>query len=280
MIGLVLGLGVTGYLMASGQKEAFEELQMIDNEIAMLRQDLAMADGDVAAKDASYQVIRGATQSGSVIVAPQSGTVSSIFKKTGEFVEPGMPVAVVTGVGKNGLLVRIRIPSNVRKPELGTVLSVVRTGFQEDKRSAKLLGVGSALDETGSVMADALLSESTDWPIGTSVRVVAPASSNSIVIKLSSVWWDANGKPNVWAISDAGRVYAKKLLLGRTIGADIEVYDGLVVGEHYIAKIVSGITEDMLLDDMKDLGLENAGETKKAQSNPHAGHAGMEGMDM
>ncbi|OGZ06763.1 MAG: hypothetical protein A3C93_02445 [Candidatus Lloydbacteria bacterium RIFCSPHIGHO2_02_FULL_54_17] len=273
------GLRETELMAVDTEKMSFEQLRMIDSDIAMLKQNLAMAEGDVVAKEASYRTVEGAIGGGSAIVAPQGGIVSSILKKPGEFVEPGMPVAIVTGAGKNGLIVRMRIPGNVRVPEIGSPLSVVRTGFPQDAREAKLIGVGNALDETGSVVADALLLESTDWPIGASLRVIASSENDTLFAPLSAVWWNAKGEPNVWAISEAGRVYVQALTLGRTVGADIEVYSGLLPGDRYIVKPSQGIVEDMLLDDLNAQADDDDLSAKSAAPNPHAGHAGMGGME-
>lgn len=269
----------TELMAVDTEKMSFEQLRMIDGDIAMLKQDLAMAEGDLLAKEASYRTVEGAIGGGSTIVAPQGGAVSSILKRPGEFVEPGMPVAVVTGAGKNGLIVRMRVPGNVKAPEIGSPLSVVRTGFPQDVRKAKLIGIGNALDETGSVVADALLVEPTDWPIGASLRVVASSGNSTFFVPLSAIWWNAKGDPNVWAISDTGRVHAKQLTLGRTVGADIEVYSGLADGDRYITKPTSGITEGMLFDDLNASPAGAVLPSKSAAPNPHAGHAGMEGME-
>jgi hypothetical protein len=239
-------------LMAVDTKKAsFEQLREIDNEIATLTQDLGMAEGDVSAKEVSYQTVRSGVQGATAILAPKSGTVSSITKKIGEFVGPGMPVAVVTGDRGSDYVVRFRIPSNVRKPVVGDEFYVTRPGFPGVMPRAKLIGVGNSLDDTGSVMADALLIEPVDWPVGLSLRVMAATDSGTLDIPLASLWWDANGGANVWAVTGAGRVYGKKVTLGRTLGEKVEIYSGLSRGDHYIVKPVPGITEDMLIDDVK-----------------------------
>jgi hypothetical protein len=173
------------------------------------------------------------------------------MKKVGEFVGPGMPVAVVTSDKENDYIVRFRIPSNIRKPEIGQEFFVTRSGFPQVMPRAKLIGVGNSLDDTGSVMADAILVEPVDWPVGVSLRIMMPSLSDTIEIALGSVWWDAKGGANVWGVSPAGRVYGKKVTLGRTLGEKVEVYSGLLRGERYIVKPVPGITEDMLVDDVK-----------------------------
>ena len=266
-------------LMASDTKKmSFESLRMIENDIAMLKQELAMAEGDVAAKEVSYRRIANGTNGGAVIVAGRSGTISSILKKPGEFVMPGTPVAVITSTKSDELIVRMRLPSNIQMPPIGEIFSVVRTGFPEDAHKAKLIGIGNAIDPEGALMADAILLEPTVWPVGASLRILSPESMEHIVIKLSSVWFNAAGKPNVWAVSEAGRVFAKEITIGRTIGADIEVYDGLIFGERYLVKPTSGMRENMLIENIASDTSETG--SKADVSNPHAGHAGMEGMDM
>jgi multidrug efflux pump subunit AcrA (membrane-fusion protein) len=259
-------------MSVDAEKMSFEQLRMIENDIAMLQQDLTMADGDVAAKEVSYRAVRVAIEGSSVIVAPQSGTVSSILKKPGDYVMPGTPVAVITGTQKDTTFVRMRIPNNIKTPKVGEILSVVRTGFPQDVREVKLIGIGSALDETGAVMADALLLEPTDWPIGASVRILAPRGTDTLLIKLSSLWWDADGKPNVWIRSDAGRVYGKQLIVGRTIGFDIEVYEGLERGDHYIVKPTPGIMEDMLLEDVRKAEAQSKSDSAYDEAMRAMGH--------
>jgi len=241
----------TELMAVDTEKTSFEQVRMNDNDIAMLRQDLAMAEGDLAAKEAAYQTVKNGVLGNAAIVAPKGGTVSSIMRKVGEFVGPGMPVAVVTGGQSSDYIVRFRIPSNIRKPEIGQEFYVTRSGFPQMMPRAKLIGVGNSLDDTGSIMADALLLEPVDWPIGVSLRVVTGVDTETLEIPLSSIWWDAGASPNVWAVSLGGRLYAKKVSLGRTLGDKIEVYGGLSRGEQYIVKSVPGIAEDMLLDDIK-----------------------------
>jgi multidrug efflux pump subunit AcrA (membrane-fusion protein) len=249
-------------LMAVDTKKAsFEQLREIDNEIATLKQELAMAEGDVVAKETAYRSVSAGARGASAITAPKSGVVSAIMKQPGEFVGPGSPVALITGGKNDELIVRFRIPSNIRTPEVGNVFRVLRSGFPETLINARLIGVGRALDDTGSVMADALLLDPVSWPIGTSVRIIPSSENDTMSIALSSVWWDTNGKSNIWAVSDGGRVYAKKVLLGRTLGETIEVDGGLVRGERYVVKPTSSITEDMLVDDISSSGMEQQSES-------------------
>jgi multidrug efflux pump subunit AcrA (membrane-fusion protein) len=233
------------------EKESVEKLAEIDKELAELQKTLAISEGEVSAKESAYASVASSINGGYAIVAQKSGTVSSIMKKPGDFVSPGMPVAVITG-GRNEQLVRMRLPNNIKKPKVGEILSVIRPGFSKDVRKARLIGVGSSLDENGSYMADAIFTEEVDWPAGASVRVLVPESSEGIIVKSSAVIFSEDGgKPYVWGLTEAGRVFKRSIIIGRIIGENTEVYEGLKNGDRYIVAPTADTREDMLVDDMK-----------------------------
>ena len=246
----------------------------IDALTSELKKDLAMAEGKTAAEEATYAAIRTASLGTYLIVAPKSGTVSSIMKRPGEFVGPGMPIAVVTAAGNDDILVRMRIPNNVQKPKVGESLSVSRPGFKTDIQQVRLVGVGISLDETGSYMADAVFTEATPWAIGASVRVLAPANQ-TVFIKSSSVFSDEKGIPAVWAVSEADRIFAKKVTLGRTLGNSLEVYTGLVNGDRYITNPTPNIRENMFLGDLQVVSPEEESSVPSDESDEHANMPGM-----
>ncbi len=260
------------------QRGSIDTLAEIDSMIAELEKELAMSEGDLKAKEAAFATISGSITSGYSIVVPNGGIISSIMKKPGEFVEPGMPVATVTAGGSEGILVRMRIPNNIQKPTIGEMLSVVRPGFETDIQKAKLVGVGSSLDTDGSYMADAVFTEATKWPTGASVRILMPVSSSTILVKHSSIFWNAKGIPMVWAVSEGDRIFAKEITIGRTVGDSMEVYTGLKNGDRYLASIVPEIKEDMLLGDLiKIITPKGSDSSNPAKSG---GHDSMGGMDM
>ena len=232
------------------QRESIDTLSEIDAMIVELEKELAMSEGEVKANEIAYATIRGSVGGGYFIVAPKGGVVSSIMKKPGEFVGPGMPVATVTAGGNDNILIRMRIPNNIQKPEIGEILSIVRPGFVTDVQKARLIGVGSSLDDDGSYMADAVFTEKTKWSIGISVRVLAPASTSAVIVKYSSIFWSATGTPAVWAITEADRIFAKDITIGRTLGSLVEVYTGLQKGDRYITNPTADIKENMFLGDL------------------------------
>ncbi|MFZ2983673.1 MAG: hypothetical protein WA053_01175 [Minisyncoccia bacterium] len=237
--------------MALADKETEYRL-MIQEKSAMLVKDQSMAISSAEAAQTAYRTVAAQVNGGTAIVATRSGTVSAIYKKVGDLVGPEMPIATLSGYSSQGLTVRMHIPSTVQRPAVGDVLSVMRPGFPSDVQKVKLIGVGTSLDDTGSYMADALLIGSTNWPVSASVRVLAPKESG-MTVQSSAVMWGEGGVPQVWAISSGGRIFAKKITVGRTLGEVTEVYGGLENGDRYIAKAIPDIHEDMLLDNLLKL---------------------------
>ncbi|MDO8504280.1 MAG: hypothetical protein Q7S36_00305 [Candidatus Liptonbacteria bacterium] len=247
---------------------------MLSEGAAMVEKDRSMARAESDAAETAYNTVAKEINGGVNILSPRSGTVSAIYKKVGDLVDPAMPIAVVSGFNKGNFTVRTRIPNNIKKPAKGELLSVVRPGFQNDVYAAKIIGIGTSLDENGSYMADAVLLSQVDWPAGASVRVIPPENSNFPIIKLSSVFWDASGAPYIWGISDGGRIFARKITIGRTLGASVEVYAGIKNGERYLISPAPDLKENMLLEDI--LPKENVGSS----SAKSGGKGSMGGMEM
>ncbi len=258
------------------QRESIDTLAEIDAMITELEKELAMSEGDVKAREVAYASVRDSISGGYSIVAPNSGIVSSIMKKPGEFVGPGMPVATVTAEDNDHVVVRMLIPNNIQKPEVGEILSIIRPGFGTDVQKARLIGIGNSLDD-GSYMADAVFTEKTKWTIGASVRVLEPISSSNVSIKYSSIFWSEEGMRTIWAISEADRIFAKKITVGRSLGALIEVYTGLKNGDRYITDATLDIKEGMYLGDFVKTSTPNEGGTSiPAKSGEDKNMGGME----
>ncbi|MBI2888665.1 MAG: hypothetical protein HYY10_01950 [Candidatus Liptonbacteria bacterium] len=249
-----------------------KEAALVQKSVSRDREVDAAA-GDVKATEEAYANVLGSLTNGS-IVAPRNGIISSISKNPGDFVTNDSVVAMLTAEGAGERFIRFRIPGGETLPRAGDAVAVVRPGFPLDRRPAKITGVGTALDGTGSYVAEASFAGATPWPVHASVRVIAPQKADVPVIKLSSIWWDEDGVSHVWGVSEAGRIFGRKIVAGRVFGAVIEVREGLKNGDRYIVDPVPGIREDMLLDDVAPEN-DDAG----APAMP-AGHEHMEGMQM
>ncbi|MDP3800179.1 MAG: hypothetical protein Q8Q90_02030 [bacterium] len=223
---------------------------MVNEGGSMVEKDRLMAHAEADAAEVAYNTVAKEINGGSYIISPRAGTVSAIYRKIGDLVDPTMPIAVISGFNDSNLIVRMNIPNNIVKPKKGDEISVVRPGFPRDIYKAKILGVGTTLNESGSYMADAVLIDKVNWPAGASVRVIAPEDSSTPVIKLSSILWNEEGLPYMFGISEGGRIFIKKITIGRTLGTSVEIYSGIKNGDRYLISPTPDIKENMLLEDI------------------------------
>ncbi len=205
---------------------------------------------EVAASEAAYNAILESISGFGRITSPRGGIVSSILAKEGSLVRPGEFIATVVSENATAPFVRFRIPVTAVLPKKGEELSFVRPGFATDVRKGRLIGIGGALDEMGSFMADGALTKSSGWPSDSAVRVfVSSASSNaSIAIPLKSIWWKEESISAVWMVSKEGRAYSQIVMLGRTGGGVVEVLGGLVRGDRYLPNPPANVVENMQID--------------------------------
>lgn len=263
---------------AVSDKETEYKLDIADKS-AEVEKDRGAAHVEAEAAQASYDTVVSEVSSGRSIVAPRSGTISAIYKKTGDLVSPDMVMAVVSGDSTSGVIVRMHIPNDIKRPNVGDEVSVTRPGFPTDVRKAKLVGIGTTVDDSGTYMADAELEDASDWPAGTSVRVLAPSDTDTVTIPSSALRWSDTGSPLIWRVSDAGRIYSSEITIGRTLGTTIEVYGGLKKGDRYIKKNSADIRENMMLDELT--GPQTSQSDGSGDGSKKSGGMGnMPGMDM
>jgi len=247
---------------------------MIREQGAVLEKEKAMAIAGLEAAEQAYSTVFGEIKGEAYIRAPRSGTISAIYKKIGDLVDPGTAIAVVAEKSNADLIARIRIPNNILKPKIGDVFSAIRPGFPNDRFEVKIVGMGSSLDETGSYMADAVFLKNPDWPVQSSVRILQPDNSISQVIASKSLFWDVNGLPYVWSVSVNDRIHKTGVKIGRVLGDSVEIYEGLKKGDRYVTAPSPEIRENMFLGEIVDAATEESGN----ESSGSGGHEGMHGM--
>lgn len=209
-----------------GSTDVSERLSEVDEQILEVDKELSIARGKLQAAQAAYNSIHEAVGTDISIVAPQSGAVSALFKPAGEYVEPGSAVASVNaGTEKT---IRFRIPGNVKPPKAGDRLTAVRPGFAKDTKQIRVTGVGETLDRNGSRLADASFAEPVDWPVHSSVRVSAGQDQGSAppLVSLTAIWFDDEGRANVWLVGADDRITPKPVKTGRTLGNRVELLEG------------------------------------------------------
>lgn len=227
---------------ANFSKETAEKLKDIDEKLIDLDRQLQLARAEVEGAGMAYYTISNALTGGLKITAPRAGIVSIIMKKNGDFVNPGTAVASINSGNEKDRIVRFRIPGNITPPQAGETLTVIRPGFPKDGKKIKLVGIGVSLDSNGSFLADADFVELVDWPVHASVRVLAPMAQNDrVLVSLSAVWWDDDGNPTVWLVTEENRIRPQEVKTGRTLGDRIEILEGLTQGSRIVSKATSDL---------------------------------------
>lgn len=215
----------------------------IKEQIAMLEKDISMSNGKAEAASASFNTVAGSINGSLPIISPANGVISSIMKKNGDFVEPGMAVASLNTGRKEDKFVRFKIPSNIRLPESGTKLAITRPSFPKDIKYVKLVGVGTALDGNGSYLADAKFIDSSDWPVNISIRVLHDSNAPpNLFVHLGALEWNDKGT-SLWIVNADNTIKKQTIKTGRTLGEKIEVYEGVMVGDRYITKLIPELKE-------------------------------------
>lgn len=251
-------------------KEFAEQIRDIEMKLADLDKEFAVSQGEVKAAEVSYATVAGSINGGLTIMAPKSGVVAGIYKKPGDFVGPGMAVAVINSSDNRANFVRFRIPNNSPLPKVGDQLMMIRPSFPNEMKTLKLLGISSVLDSSGNYVADAKFMEATDWPIHVSVRVmpVRPLSSG-IAINFSAIQFNENGESYVWLVTEEGRIRQQAVNTGKTVGNSIEILQGLTTGSRYLSQPAGKLKAGMLIGEIKKDSAPK--ETKKIETDLHGG---------
>jgi len=246
-------------LMSLDQNKEFaEQVKEINEKISMLEKEQQMAVAEVKASQVAFSTVANSINGGLNITASQNGVISSVYKKNGEFVEPGMPIASINAGENKERFVRFHIPGNLAIPETGTELTIMRPGFPNEIKKVKFIGAGTALNSNGSYSADAQFIGQIDWPVRASVRVMPPIGFISdIVVPLASVWWDNKAQAQIWLVTEENRIRPQQIKIGRTLGNKLEVLEGLEKGNRFVSKITLGLTAGQAIADIKTEDKQN-----------------------
>lgn len=252
-------------IIAEADERFSKEKTALDAKVSELNRQLALADAEVAGAEAAYNTI--ATGVGGTMLATQSGIISAIYKKVGDYVTTDSKVATTSSKNIHDRFVRFRIPVDMQLPKKNDIVTIERPGFLLQPNKAKIIGVGLALDDNGSYQADAEFIESVDWPVNSSVRVIFSAVSNFVLAPLTAIWWDDEGTSKVWLIDDEGGIKSRTAELGRAIGDRIEIKKGLNEGDKFISTALPNLTDGLIVSE-STLG----GATDGAAKQPSEGH--------
>ena len=207
--------------------EQFESLQATAQGLeATVKSDSANLDN--ARLNLEYTSIR----------APISGRTGSLLIKEGNVVRAQGSGPLVTLNQTRPILVRFAVPAPhlplIRQYQGGSLVVRVQVNNDTTELSGTLVFVDNAVDTTtGTIMLKARFDNADGalWPgqFVTSTLVLYE-ERNAVVIPIPAVV-EAEGGSYVYVIGEDGKAVTRPVVVGRSIGDDVLVTDGLAAGE-------------------------------------------------
>ena len=215
--------------------ELLRSLSGFDNDLSLKKLDQLSATERAKneAKVAELLAQRLSVSAGGVvpILASKSGIVASVEKNVGDYVSVADKIGLISN--QNPVkIVRFTIPSSWRDIKKGDALSLIwKADFKPG--SAVITGISPILNENGGHQAEAVLSKTTVFPVGSSVRLIPENSKKGVFINSKAVVFD-NLKPFVWIVTESDTIRQQEITPGRQLGEYVEVLSGLEIGYGYL----------------------------------------------
>ncbi len=253
---------------ADADSEYVKTATEIDIENAKLTQEQADANADIRGAEIASSAI-GLDRN---IYALKSGIISGISKNVGDYVTPDTLIASIgiENPTQNDRFIRFTIPNYYILPTVGEEVKIKRPGYPYITYAAKITGVGTAIDQTGSYTAEAVFNDVVNLSVHSKVRVVATnQKTQGIFIPVSALWFDETGKSNVWKVNEKNIVSPLVVETGRAIGDKVEIINGLTRTQKYISQVNPEIKSGVKVSQTKQPGSEK--EVKEVSDDGH-GH--------
>jgi RND family efflux transporter MFP subunit len=211
----------------------------LDNALASLasardakrRAELGASGGAVSASDAQVKIALGSLQSAqaayqkTIVRSPIQGVVNALYLKTGDYVSPGQPAAIVAN--NNGL----QIKTFVNEID-GANLNVGDTVSIEGGASGVITAKADALDPTnGKVAVVVGVNPDSGLTNGATVRVTfsqisTENVSDRIIVPLSALKITPESTA-VFTVNAEGKLEAVSVTKGQLFGDTIEILSGI-----------------------------------------------------
>jgi|GEM_PF-3256767 multidrug efflux pump subunit AcrA (membrane-fusion protein) len=217
----------------------------LESKIADFDNEVASTKAEVAAAQSAYRVVAN-IGTGEQIIALSDGIISAIHKNVGDHVSPETIIADISSV-KTQPIIRFHLPYNSGLPQVGDTAKVELLGFPFEQRDVIITGIGSALDDQGFLTAEAKFKETVAWPTHSQVKIYSLNNSLKSFVPLSAVWWNEQKQPAVWLVMENNIIRQQTVTVGRTLGNQVEIIDGLIKGQRYIISASSDLKTGQII---------------------------------
>jgi len=256
-----LQLQETNMMKAQKDADRYHELEKHDaiakQQVDYAEASLEAAKKQVAAARAAVNSVR-ANVSFSTIVAPFTGTIGISNVKVGTAVVAGQsvlntvstdnPIAVDFAVDQKEVYRFVQLQQQKTSPRDSTFMIAFGTDIYPYPGSISL--IDRAVDaQTGTIKTRLVFPNDKAMlkpGMNTSVRVKNSAAQQSVLIPNKAVS-EQLGEFFVYVVGDSSKVKQKKVLLGKQIGLNIIVKDGLKQGDKIVVEGVQKLREGSVI---------------------------------
>jgi membrane fusion protein, multidrug efflux system len=172
------------------------------------------------------------------VTSPFKATVQRRLVASGTYVQTGQPLVEL--VRTDVLRFRAAVPE--RYAQLLATGQLVRLNLASGQREAKVSRISPALDQATRSLTFEALVDNTDQSLRgglfASAEVVVDDNSEAIAVPASAVLRFA-GTDKAWLVAD-GKVKEAVVQIGRQVGDQIEILEGLEVGDQILLEARTG----------------------------------------
>jgi HlyD family secretion protein len=235
-------------LMADEQRLKESEAALVTLRNGTRPEEIAKAEAAVAQAEAQLAVVQTQLDD-TVVIAPFDGIITRRFAETGDFVSPATAASSDDGAAStsiaelsSGLEIEAKVPeANIAKLRRGQSVEIRSAAYSDEvfKGEISLVAPRAIREEQVTVfrVKVKLLNGQDRLKAGMTTRLIflGEPVKDALVIPLAAVVTEPTGETGVYvAASDAAEPMFKVIKIGATVGAQVEVVEGVKAGDRIL----------------------------------------------
>jgi RND family efflux transporter MFP subunit len=186
------------------------------------------------------------------VIAPISGVVTEKNVEAGEFVNVGSTIATVVDISKLQSFVQVS-EKNVYSIKKGMNVTITTDIFPDKKFKGTVKFISPNGDESHNYLVGITVDNyNTSLKGGTFIRVEFDIKGENKALQIPKIALVEGLKNPYVYVVNGKKVLNKKLVLGRDLGENIEVLDGLLEGEEVVTSGQINLSETSMIEVVKN----------------------------
>lgn len=185
--------------------------------------------------------VKTSRQGSASVISPQAGVITRLFAKSGEYVEIGQSIAVISG--NTSLTLRADVPEKY----IGRLADVKTANFRpassedvislEELNGKMITKAGTSVSENGYIPVYFSFSNNGRVAPGAFAEVFLKAGERHDVLSVpKEAIVEINGNKCLYAVHGDGHFIKHVVTLGASDGKRVEILSGLLPGEEVVVK--------------------------------------------